>query len=84
MILLLYDIKSNCLNENQLVVCASRCTSVAWIPGRDGAFVVAHADGNVYVYEKASLRLSIFVGRYWPSSALAFMPSSALAFILHL
>ncbi|KAG5566751.1 hypothetical protein RHGRI_002328 [Rhododendron griersonianum] len=32
--------------RNQLVVCASRCTSVAWIPGRDGAFVVAHADGN--------------------------------------
>ncbi|XP_058201159.1 uncharacterized protein LOC131315905 [Rhododendron vialii] len=31
----------------------SRCTSVAWIPGRDGAFVVAHADGNVYVYEKS-------------------------------
>ncbi|XAR60456.1 hypothetical protein NMG60_11033853 [Bertholletia excelsa] len=30
----------------------SRCTSVAWIPGRDGAFVVAHADGNLYVYEK--------------------------------
>ncbi|KAI7992812.1 WD repeat-containing protein 20 [Camellia lanceoleosa] len=31
----------------------SRCTSVAWIPGRDGAFVVAHADGNLYVYEKS-------------------------------
>ncbi|KAJ0817483.1 putative transcription factor WD40-like family [Helianthus annuus] len=31
----------------------SRCTSVAWIPERDGAFVAAHADGNLYVYEKS-------------------------------
>ncbi|CAN6977369.1 unnamed protein product [Brassica rapa subsp. trilocularis] len=31
-----------------------RCTSIAWVPGGDGAFVVAHADGNLYVYEKAS------------------------------
>ncbi|PWA41819.1 RING/U-box superfamily protein [Artemisia annua] len=30
-----------------------RCTSVAWIPERDGAFVAAHADGNLYVYEKS-------------------------------
>ncbi|CAN8268119.1 unnamed protein product [Cochlearia groenlandica] len=30
----------------------SRCTSVAWVPGGDGSFVVAHADGNLYVYEK--------------------------------
>ncbi|XVF76465.1 hypothetical protein PTKIN_Ptkin13bG0268500 [Pterospermum kingtungense] len=30
----------------------SRCTSIAWIPGSDGAFMVAHADGNMYVYEK--------------------------------
>uniref|UniRef100_M4FFA8 Catabolite repression protein creC n=1 Tax=Brassica campestris TaxID=3711 RepID=M4FFA8_BRACM len=29
-----------------------RCTSIAWVPGGDGAFVVAHADGNLYVYEK--------------------------------
>ncbi|KAL6574829.1 hypothetical protein OROMI_012114 [Orobanche minor] len=29
-----------------------RCTSVAWIPNGDGSFVVAHADGNMYVYEK--------------------------------
>ncbi|KAJ0089111.1 hypothetical protein Patl1_32077 [Pistacia atlantica] len=33
-----------------------RCTSIAWVPGGDGAFVVAHADGNLYVYEKASLK----------------------------
>ncbi|KAJ9558965.1 hypothetical protein OSB04_013579, partial [Centaurea solstitialis] len=26
----------------------SRCTSIAWIPERDGAFVAAHADGNLY------------------------------------
>ncbi|KAF7818603.1 dystrophia myotonica WD repeat-containing protein-like [Senna tora] len=31
----------------------SRCTSITWIPGGDGAFVVAHADGNLYVYEKS-------------------------------
>ncbi|TKY52910.1 catabolite repression protein creC [Spatholobus suberectus] len=30
----------------------SRCTSIAWVPGGDGAFVVAYADGNLYVYEK--------------------------------
>lgn len=30
----------------------SRCTSIAWVPGGDGAFVVAHTDGNLYVYEK--------------------------------
>ncbi|GAV64691.1 WD40 domain-containing protein [Cephalotus follicularis] len=31
----------------------SRCTSTAWVPGGDGTFVVAHADGNLYVYEKS-------------------------------
>ncbi|KAI3683496.1 hypothetical protein L1987_84001 [Smallanthus sonchifolius] len=31
----------------------TRCTGVAWIPERDGAFVAAHADGNLYVYEKS-------------------------------
>ncbi|KAL2938298.1 WD repeat-containing protein 20 [Bienertia sinuspersici] len=30
----------------------SRCTSLAWVPQGNGAFVVAHADGNFYVYEK--------------------------------
>uniref|UniRef100_A0A1D1XUU1 WD repeat-containing protein 20 n=1 Tax=Anthurium amnicola TaxID=1678845 RepID=A0A1D1XUU1_9ARAE len=30
----------------------SRCTCVSWVPEGDGAFVVAHADGNLYVYEK--------------------------------
>ncbi|KAK7279360.1 hypothetical protein RJT34_24409 [Clitoria ternatea] len=30
----------------------SRCTCIAWVPGGDGAFVVAHADGNLFVYEK--------------------------------
>ncbi|XP_042476568.1 WD repeat-containing protein 20 homolog [Macadamia integrifolia] len=32
---------------------SSRCTSIAWVPDGDGAFVVAHADGNLYVYEKS-------------------------------
>ncbi|XP_008784217.2 dystrophia myotonica WD repeat-containing protein-like isoform X1 [Phoenix dactylifera] len=31
----------------------SRCTGVAWVPEGDGAFVVGHADGNLYVYEKS-------------------------------
>ncbi|KAF9593013.1 hypothetical protein IFM89_019740 [Coptis chinensis] len=31
----------------------SRCASVAWVPEGDGAFIVAHADGNLYVYEKS-------------------------------
>ena len=33
----------------------SRCTCIAWVPGGDGTFVVAHADGNLYVYDKARL-----------------------------
>ncbi|CAN4092565.1 unnamed protein product [Withania somnifera] len=31
----------------------TRCTSIAWVPNSDGAFVVAHADGNLYVYDKS-------------------------------
>nr|GMC86368.1 WD repeat-containing protein 20-like [Ipomoea batatas] len=30
----------------------TRCTSIAWVPNSDGAFVVAHVDGNFYVYDK--------------------------------
>ncbi|XP_058087716.1 probable catabolite repression protein creC isoform X2 [Magnolia sinica] len=30
----------------------SRCTSIAWVPESEGTFVVAHADGNLYVYER--------------------------------
>ncbi|CAL9770638.1 unnamed protein product [Musa acuminata subsp. burmannicoides] len=30
----------------------SRCTCIAWIPEGDGTFVVGHADGNIYVYER--------------------------------
>ncbi|KAK4783881.1 hypothetical protein SAY86_018249 [Trapa natans] len=32
---------------------SSRCTCISWVPGGDGAFVVAHVDGNMYVYEKS-------------------------------
>lgn len=32
----------------------SRCTCVAWVPEREGIFVVSHADGNLYVYDKVS------------------------------
>ncbi|KAA8518760.1 hypothetical protein F0562_016466 [Nyssa sinensis] len=38
--------KDSCVNN-------SRCTGIAWVPNGDGAFVVAHADGNLYVYEKS-------------------------------
>ncbi|KAL2652146.1 hypothetical protein R1flu_020274 [Riccia fluitans] len=31
---------------------SSRCTSVAWVPHSDGLFVVSHADGNLYIYDK--------------------------------
>ncbi|KQJ92046.1 WD repeat-containing protein 20 [Brachypodium distachyon] len=31
---------------------SSRCTSVAWVPEREGIFVVSHSDGNLYVYDK--------------------------------
>jgi len=31
------------------------------VPGGDGAFVVAHADGNLYVYEKDKAQISEFV-----------------------
>ncbi|XP_041998494.1 dystrophia myotonica WD repeat-containing protein-like isoform X2 [Salvia splendens] len=30
----------------------SRCTCIAWIPNGDGSFVVSHADGNMFAYEK--------------------------------
>ncbi|XP_057471998.1 uncharacterized protein LOC130760635 isoform X2 [Actinidia eriantha] len=37
--------KDGCVNN-------SRCTSIAWVPNGDGTFIVAHSDGNFYVYEK--------------------------------
>ncbi|CAH1441980.1 unnamed protein product [Lactuca virosa] len=37
--------KDGCVNN-------TRCTSIAWVPNGDGTFIVAHADGNMYVYEK--------------------------------
>lgn len=30
----------------------SSCTCITWIPNGDGSFIVAHADGNMFVYEK--------------------------------
>lgn len=33
-------------------VSSSRCISVAWVPEGNGTFVVTHADGNLFVYEK--------------------------------
>ena len=54
-----------------LVLCNSRCTSIAWVPGSDGTFVVAHADGNLYVYEKASLNF-IQCAYSWPAFTVIF------------
>ncbi|KAM0939979.1 putative transcription factor WD40-like family [Dioscorea sansibarensis] len=31
----------------------SRCTCISWVPEGDGTFVVGHADGNLYVYDKS-------------------------------
>lgn len=31
---------------------SSRCTAIAWVPGGDGFFLAAHADGNLYFYHK--------------------------------
>lgn len=42
----------SCLKLYSTTVIHSRCTSIAWMPGGDGNFVVAHADGNLYVYDK--------------------------------
>ncbi|CAL9138709.1 unnamed protein product [Musa acuminata var. zebrina] len=30
----------------------SKCTCIAWVPESEGTFVVGHADGNIYIYEK--------------------------------
>ncbi|CAK7343014.1 unnamed protein product [Dovyalis caffra] len=49
-ILNIQDTLRKYLDRGHTVV--DRCMSIAWVPGGDGAFVVAHADGNLYVYEK--------------------------------
>lgn len=51
---LLYMFRVHFKNKIKFVAFNSRCTSIAWVPGGDGSFVAAHADGNLYVYEKAS------------------------------
>ena len=50
----LFETSRSPANEGFLFFC-SRCTCVAWVPEGDGSFVVAHADGNIYVYEKVGL-----------------------------
>nr|GLL16539.1 WD repeat-containing protein 20-like [Ipomoea trifida]GMC50949.1 WD repeat-containing protein 20-like [Ipomoea batatas] len=32
---------------------STRCTTIAWVPNSDGTFVVGHADGSFYVYDKS-------------------------------
>lgn len=41
------------VNKDKDGTANSRCTCVAWVPERDGIFVVSNADGNLYVYDKA-------------------------------
>ncbi|KAK7842147.1 putative catabolite repression protein crec [Quercus suber] len=58
-----------------------RCTSIAWVPGGDGSFVVAHADGNLYgkdgandssfPFVKDPMQFSIAHARYSKSNPLA-------------
>ena len=40
-------------NRLALFLC-SRCTAVSHVPNVEGLFVAAHADGNLYVYDKVS------------------------------
>ncbi|KAF8397669.1 hypothetical protein HHK36_016590 [Tetracentron sinense] len=49
-----------------------RCTSIAWAPEGDGSFVVAHADGNLYVAR------TVLVILYSPLSRIK------LNFLLHM
>jgi hypothetical protein len=40
---------------SSLCAFCSRCTAIAWVPGGDGFFLAAHADGNLYFYHKVFL-----------------------------
>ncbi|PWZ39969.1 WD repeat-containing protein 20 [Zea mays] len=40
------------MNAFLYTVIKFRSTCVAWVPEREGIFVVSHADGNLYVYDK--------------------------------
>lgn len=56
----------------QLTSCwNSRCTSIAWVPGGDGTFVVAHADGNLYIYDKVNSNISKNVST-WLNTTVTF------------
>ncbi|CAM0874659.1 unnamed protein product [Alopecurus aequalis] len=41
------------INKDKDGTANSRCTCVAWVPEREGIFVVSNADGNLYVYDKS-------------------------------
>ncbi|KAF3572358.1 hypothetical protein F2Q69_00061773 [Brassica cretica] len=41
-----YNKDGSANNRQEFFSICVRCTSIAWVPGGDGAFVVAHADGN--------------------------------------
>lgn len=57
----------------------SRCTCVAWVPEREGTFVVGHADGNIYVYEKVNYR---FLNCYLSSTIFEMKIKHVLPFCL--
>ncbi|THU45759.1 hypothetical protein C4D60_Mb02t21370 [Musa balbisiana] len=42
------------LHSGDVKLCCfcSKCTCIAWVPESEGTFVVGHADGNIYIYEK--------------------------------
>ncbi|CAD5195883.1 unnamed protein product [Musa acuminata subsp. malaccensis] len=48
-----YNKEGTTNNRHKFHCFYSRCTCVAWVPEREGTFVVGHADGNIYVYEKS-------------------------------
>ncbi|KAI3474656.1 hypothetical protein Pfo_029841 [Paulownia fortunei] len=50
----LQDVGKKLVGLSTIIKMVLRCTCIAWIPNGDGSFVVAHADGNMYIYEKAS------------------------------
>lgn len=56
---------SMCLNVDGSAGSATRCMSLAWVPGSEGtAFVAAHRDGAVLLYHKARRsRLGMPAGR---------------------
>ncbi|AQK58598.1 Transducin/WD40 repeat-like superfamily protein [Zea mays] len=47
-----HDKATTMVQLKQKILFLCQCTCVAWVPEREGIFVVSHADGNLYVYDK--------------------------------